>query len=177
MRPQDIALCTAKRFPADVAQPQLATYARHDCHFAPDSAKLCADRTQAVYLLKRGLRGKIAPTFQEYWSRGCLRAHALFLRFAWLPLWQHVLRKKKKSYLLKSRYQPSQPILANTSNLLRRAGWGNLARHAASLRNGPKQAHSSEIDCDFACHQGSLVRLILVLTTAAVPLMQDRSLC
>ena len=131
MRLRDMAPCSAKHLAADVMPPQLATDVSRHCPFRPDSAKVRTDRTQAVCLLKRGLRGKSAPAFQEYWSRGCRRSHALFSHFVWLPLWQHALRKKKKLYLLKSRCLSSRPLPANTSNILQRASRGNSVWRAA----------------------------------------------
>lgn len=162
MQSQDIALCTAKRLTADVVPPQLATDASLHCQYRPQSAKVCAGRTQAVCSLKRGLRGKIAPTLQEYWSRGCRRAHALYSHYVWLPLWQHALRKKKKLYLLKSRCLSSRPIPANTSNILQRAGRGNPVWRAAvsgTLGASAPAPHS------------------LLNHTAAVSFIQDRSPC
>lgn len=177
MRLRDMAPCSAKHLAADVMPPQLATDVSRHCPFRPDSAKVRTDRTQAVCLLKRGLRGKSAPAFQEYWSRGCRRSHALFSHFVWLPLWQHALRKKKKLYLLMNRSRPSLPLQASTSNLLRRVGWGNPVRHAAVLLPGSKRTCSSENKCDLAGHRALLARLVLVLKTAAVPFIQDRSPC
>lgn len=162
MQSQNIVHMTAKRLAADVGPPQLATDASLHCHFRPESAKVGAGRTQAVYLLKRGLRGKIAPTFQEYWSRGCRRAHALFSHYVWLPLWQHVLRKKKKSYLLKSPSLLSRPIAANTSNILQRTSRSNPVWRAAV---------SGKLD------SSALAPHPVLHYTAAVPFIQDRSPC
>lgn len=130
MRPRNAALSGIRRIPADVGMPQQATDGRLHCQSEPSSAIVATGRTQAVYFLQRRFWGLGSPAFQEYWSRGCRRARVLFLHFAWLPLWQHVQRKKKKSYLLKSRYQPSLPTLANTSDLVWRADQRFLARHA-----------------------------------------------
>lgn len=175
MRPTTKAKSTDRRSIADVALPHLLIVTSLGCPFRAKSAMVDPDRTQAVFLLKRGLKGKMSPTFQEYWSRGCLRAHVLFSVFACWPLWLLVRRKKKKSYSLKSRFRPSQPIPANTSNLSRRANWGNLIWHAASLALQPKRQTS--INCDLALHQGLLGRLQAMLRTAAVSFTQDRSTC
>ena len=162
MTAQNIAFFTPKRLFADVALPQIAPDASQHCHFRPDSAMVAAGRTQAAYLLERGRWGNMSPPLQEYWSRGCLRAHGLFSHFAWLPLWLHVPRKKKKLYLLKNRFQSSRPILANTSNCLRRAGRGILIRHAAFL----------------GIEFGGTIALPDVLNDiAAAPQFKDRTLC
>lgn len=168
-------LSHSKRIAADVALPHLAIVTRLGCPFRAKSAMVRPDRTQAVFLLKRGLKGKMSPTLQEYWSRGCLRAHVLFSHFAWLPLWQLAQRKKKKSYSLMSRSQSSQPIPANTSNLSRRANWGNLIWHAASLALRAKR--QPFVNCDPAPHQGLSGRLEAMLRTAAVSFIQVRSIC
>lgn len=162
MRAQNKAHCTPECLTADVAPPQLATDASLHCHFSPESAIVRAGRTQAVCLLKRGLRGKIALTFQEDWSRGCRRAHVSFLVFACWHLLPLAHRKKKKSYLLKSPSLWSRPIPANTSNILRRASRGNPVWCAAVFDTLKPSA--------LAPHH-------VLHYTAAVPFSQDRSPC
>lgn len=173
MRPVLPARCTA----ADVAGPHHASLGRRGCHFPEKSAIVREGRTQAVFLLKRGLMGKLSPTFQEYWSRGCLRARVLFSHFAWLPLCLPVPRKKKKSYSLKSQFPLSQPIPANTSNLSRRVGQGDLARHATSNPRRPSDMAAPDIFSGAArcgCPSGGDGTMI---KTAAVSLIRGRRSC
>lgn len=162
MRPQDLANRATKHLFADVALPHLELGVSLDCHFPAESAMLRSDRTQAVCLVKRGLMGKMSPTLQEYWSRGCLRARVLFLHFAWLPLWQHVQRKKKQLYLWKSRFRSSLLTTANTSKFLRRATGDNPPWRAAFFGGD---------------HTGALAAFRVMHYNAAVPFSQDRRVC
>ena len=162
MQPQDVAISATKRFLADVAAPQMASDARRGCQFPAQSGKVRAGRTQAACLMKRRLCGKPFPTFQKDWSRGCRRAHALFSHFAWLPLWQHVQRKRKKLYLLMNRFPLSRLTPANTSSLRRRVGRGTPVWHADFY--GVSQTRA-------------LVPVPLLRYIAATPFLQDGSLC
>lgn len=161
MWPKNRAISTANRLVSDVAPPQIASDARLGCLFAPKSVKVRSGRTQAVYFLKRGLQDKSFPALQEHWSRGCRRAHVSFLVFCCWALWPHAHQKKKKLYLLKSRFQPSRPIPANTSNLLRRAGRGYSVRHA-------------EFSTTRSC---ALARMCWLDYTSAAPITQERRPC
>lgn len=146
MRPDFAKRLGIKRLLADVGLPQDATDGRLHCQFASYSAMIRADRTQAVYFLQRRLSGIKAPAFQEYWSRGCRRALVSFSVFACWPLWLLAPRKKKKLLLWKSRYQPSLPTLASTSDLVRRADQRFLARHAVFPDIDPQQYFSGGLN-------------------------------
>lgn len=173
MRPVLPTKCSA----ADVAGPQQASLGRRGCHFPKKSAIVCAGRTQAVFLSKRGLMGKLSPTFQEYWSRGCLRARVLFSHFAWWPLCLPVPRKKKKSYLLKSQFRLSQPIPANTSNLSRRVGQGDLARHATSDPRRPSGMSEPDVFSGAGRYGRPSGGDGAMIKTAAVSLIRVRRSC
>jgi hypothetical protein len=217
MLAQDRRNLPNKRILADVAVPHLATDGRLHCLFTESSAKVFAGRTQAVYFLQRGTWGGKPPAFQEYWSRGCRRAHVSFSVFACWPLWQLAQRKKSLSYLWMSRLPPSQPTRASTSNTLRRADQQSLTRHATStqpdlrryfgrrnniiesnsrdaravavrqndrLANLPRRAATvrTPLTPQFQTsaqmvRSGLSAHLSAVLKPAAVPIMQDRSLC
>ncbi len=162
MQPQDIVENLFKRVSADVVLQQPWVDLSLHCQSGAISAIFAQGRTQAVCLVKRGERAKGPKFLQEDWSRGCRRAHALFLHLLWLPLWPLALRKKKKSFMWMSRSQPSLPTPANTSDDLRRAGRGNLIRRAAFSG---------------ARHQSALAPLARLHYTTAAFTLQDRSTC
>jgi hypothetical protein len=133
MRPQNPGVLPNRRILADVAMPHPATDGRLHCHFGTSSAKVCLGRTQAVYLSQRGIWGEKPAAFQEYWSRGCRRAHVSFSVFACWPLWQLAHLKKSLSPMWTNRFRPSQPTRASTSNKLRRADQHCLTRHVTFI--------------------------------------------
>ena len=159
-----------KRVVADVAGPQHLSDASIAWSFGKISAMVTAGRTQAACLLKRGLWGDTSPAVQDYWSRGCPRAHVSYLAFACWRSSPPAPKRKKPSPMWQSRSRPSLPTPANTSDLMRRAASGNPGLHAA---------FSGRI-CQF-------VRLMLVvglsvlchpmLKAVAVSPTQDRSQC
>ena len=182
------------RFPgkrvADVAAPQTAGDSSLDCLFGNFSAMLHAGRTQATYLVKRWLYRALPATVQEYWSRGCPRAHVSYLAFACWRLSPPAQRKKKPSPMWTNRLAPSQPTQANTSDLIGRAAMGNLGRHAvfcgAQQGFGPcapvrrvmmPDASKTSKTMAFFQRGGLSAPFDLVLKTVAVPYTQDRSLC
>jgi hypothetical protein len=130
MRAQNPGVSQNKRILADVGVPHPVTDGRLHCHFRPYSAKVSAGRTQAVYLSQRGTWGNKPPAFQEYWSRGCRRAHVSFSVFACWPLWQLAHLKKSQLPTCQSRFPPNRPTRASTSNTTRRADQHCLTRHA-----------------------------------------------
>lgn len=163
--------CNAyRRITADVGGAHATSDGSIDWSFGKISAMICAGRTQATCFLKRWLWGKAPSAIQEYWSRGCPRAHVLSSVFACWRLLPHVPRKKNPSPLWKSRYQPSLPTLANTSDLMRRADRGNPGWRAVFSGKFCKSA-------GFIRAVGLSVRSVPMLKTGAVPPIQDRSLC
>lgn len=121
----------SRRVLADVGMQQPMRDARRRCQSCVTSAMIAPGRTQAAYLSQRGRRRARPAAFQEYRSRGCLRAHVLLWVFACWPLWLHANQKKKLSPMWKSRLRPSLPTLASTSNKFRRASQKGLIWHAA----------------------------------------------
>ena len=186
MRFRNAADCQDKRVPADVAVPQVASDRRLHCQFLAIWAKVRAGRTQAVYFLQRRLWGNTTPAVQEYWSRGCRRAHVSFSVFACWPLWLHAPRKKSPLLLWKSRYQPSLPTQASTSDLGWRAGRDTPHRHAmfsdghpqktTTPINPPKTSKTFKVT-PIILARGLSACANLMLLMAAVPTPKDRSLC
>ena len=159
-----------KRVVADVAGPQDTSDGSIAWPFGKISAMVAAGRTQAACLLKRRLWGDTSPAVQDYWSRGCPRAHVSYLVFACWRLSPAAPKRKKPSLMWQSRSQPSLLTQANTSDLMRRAAGGNLCRHAAL---------SGRI-CQFVRLRVAVGLSVLcypMLKTVAVPPTQDRSLC
>ena len=163
--------CNARRrIIADVWRAQSNYAGSIDCSFGKISAMVGVGRTQATCLLKRWLWGNTPSAIQEYWSRGCPRAHVLFSVFACWRLLPHVRRKKNPLPLWKSRYQPSLPTRVNTSDLMRRADRANPGRHAVISGKFCKSA-------GFIRTAGLSLRGMPMLKTGAVPTTKDRSLC
>lgn len=157
-------------FAADVAVPHCVNDSSIAWPFGENSAIVRAGRTQAAYLLKRGLWGDTSPAVQDYWSRGCQRAHVSYLVFAWWRLLPLARQKKKPSPMWQSRFQPSLPTQANTSDPRRRAGDESLGQHAAL---SSRIWHLVRV----ALAVGLSVLWQPMLRTDAVPNSQDRSLC
>ena len=190
MRAKYQASLPDRRVLADVAGPHRSNRGRLDCYFGKFSAMILRGRTQAAYFLKRRLLGAMPANVQEYWSRGCRRAHVSYLVFACWRLLPLAQRKKKPSPLWKSRLRPNQPTRANTSELIWRADQTRLARHAvfAGPEIGPNAAtfgcrsleydvRETSKDRTFILKGGLSACLDLVLQTVAAPFPKDRNLC
>ena len=190
MRVKHQARLPNRRVLAYVAGSQRSIIGSLDCSFGKFSAMVLAGRTQATYFLKRRLSGAIPANVQEYWSRGCRRAHVSYLVFACWRLLPLAQRKKKPSPLWKSRLRPNRPTRASTSDLIGRADQTRLARHA--VFDGPERGLNGAIPArrspahevretskamTFIRQGGLSAYLDLVLQTVAAPFPKDRNLC
>ena len=119
-----------KRVSADTFRGLAAVWRRVDCHFTQFTRIVFTGRTQAAFLVKRGVGDNISPSFQENRSRGCLRAQLLFSVFVCWPLWLLVQRKKSLSLSWMSLFRQSPPSRVSTNKTIRRAGRGNPVWHA-----------------------------------------------
>jgi hypothetical protein len=155
-----------RRVIADTLPRIIETNATDHCHRDRFSAKVRLGRTQAVYFLKRGSSGAKPPAVQEFWSRGCLRAHVSYLVFACWPSWQ-LAHPSRKLLLSKHRSPPSLPSQASTSDLTRRADPTKLSRHA----DFPDCFSPRRIALGLSARFG------FVIVPAPTPFMQDPSLC
>ena len=155
---------------ADVAAPQGKSEPSIDWSFGQTSVTVPAGRTQAAFLSKRWMWGGTPHAVQEYWSRGCLRAHVSYLVFACWRLLPPAHQKKKLSPMWKSRFQPNLPTQVNTSDLKRRVDRGTPRQRAAL---SGREARSLRLTTDL----GLFVLCPAMLKTDAVPNVQDRSLC
>jgi hypothetical protein len=163
-------LLSRKRVSADAFCDLAAVWRRLHCNFAQIPAKIWAGRTQAAFLLKRGVRADRSPALQEYRSRGCLRAHVSYSVFACWPLWLLVQRKKSLSLSLKSQFRLSLPSPVSTSKTIWRARRGNLVWHALCA------APLFKLGAPFGM-AGLSDPYDPVLRATAVAKLQDRSLC
>lgn len=130
---------------ADVAMSQGVAFSEFSCQFRALWAIVHSGRSQAAFTSHKAAAQSTLPA--NKWSRGCRALKSPFWHFAWLPSWQLAPRKKKKSFMLTSRFRSSPSTPANTSKLRGRALWATLARPALFLscasadRHRPSHAH------------------------------------
>lgn len=145
MYPQDVVVAPLYALPADVAESQAPNLARTPCQTWRQSATVLAGRSQAAFASDEGCAiGCPDATFQEYRRRGCRRARKLSWRCVLWPLRLPAHPSSLKSFMLTSRFRPSQSTPANTNNPVGRAAGDSLVRPAQSTTRpiGPRHGAS-----------------------------------